>query len=74
MKIRFTKPVSVEVEKTRLQEIWEKTFSRWDEVSVEEIQLVGGVVNITTRDGDVLLNVPRDSYVELKEEKKRITL
>lgn len=74
MKIRFTKPVSVEVEKTRLQEIWDKTFSRWDEVSVEEIQLVGGVVNITTRDGDVLLSVPRDSYVELTEEKKRITL
>lgn len=66
--------MTVDVEKPRMQEVWDKNFSRWEEVAVDEIQVMGAKANITTRDGDVLLNVPKDAFVELQQQKKRITL
>lgn len=61
MKIRFVKNVLVEVIKPRLEETWDKEYRKWDELKVESI--VGeSKVNITTKEGDILLDVPLDSF------------
>lgn len=62
MKVRILKPKLVEVEKTKLQEVWDKQLNRWDELSVESIQLNGRYSNLVTFDGDVYLNIPMDCY------------
>ena len=62
MKIRILKNVLVEVEKTRLQEVWDKQLYRWDELNVESINVVGKSADISTYEGDIFLNIPVDSY------------
>jgi hypothetical protein len=74
MKIRFLKTVAAVVEKTRLQETWEKTFNRWDELKVAEVFIVDKNVTIKTEDGDYILLVPPDSFEKLPEEKRTVVL
>ena len=66
MKIRFLKSVLVEVEKTRLQEVWDKQFQRWDELQAESINYAGKSAQICTREGDTILDVPVDSFEVVK--------
>ena len=61
MKIRFTRNVLVEVIKPRLEETWDKEYRKWEELKVESI--VGeDKVTITTKEGDILLDVPLNSF------------
>ena len=62
MKIRIKKTVLVEVEKTKLNEVWDKQLCRWDELNVEKMDIQGKFTNLTTRDGDVYLMVPSESF------------
>ena len=68
MKIRFIKTVLVEVEKYRLQEVWDKMYSRWDELNVDTITYRGDKAIIGTQEGDTLLDVPAESF-EITERK-----
>lgn len=74
MKIRFLRDVSVDVEKPRLKEVWDKTFSRWTELKVEQVYVEGSVATLKTYEGDVLVAVPIDSFMEIPEEKKTFVL
>ena len=62
MKIRILKNVLVEVEKPRLQEVWDKQLYKWDELNVESINVTGKSADICTYEGDILLNVPIEVY------------
>ena len=62
MKIRFIRNVLVDVEKTRLQEVWDKHFTRWDELKIESITYYGKTASFLTNDGDYVANVPIDSF------------
>ena len=62
MKIRFIKSALVEVDKIKLQEVWDKSFTRWDEVEAESITYIKNCAEIRTREGDTLLDVPVDSF------------
>jgi len=62
MKVRIKKTVLVEVEKTKLNEVWDKQLSRWDELNVEKMDVQGKFANLTVFDGDVYLSVPVESF------------
>ena len=64
MKLRFKKFVSVDVQKVRLNELWDKSFRKWDEINVEAINpnSDGKTAHIVTYENDVLLFVPLDSF------------
>jgi len=62
MKVRILKSKLVEVEETKLQEVWDKQLNRWDELFVETIQSNGGCSDLVTPEGDVYLNVPSDVF------------
>lgn len=66
MKIRFVKNITADVEKIRLGEVWDKYFQRWDELSIENIHCSGRSADLVTYDGDIILNVPIDSFEVLK--------
>lgn len=62
-KIRFKQNVTVDIEKPRLEEVWDKTYRRWDEVRAEEIINGGdGLSDVVTYDGDILRNVPSEAF------------
>ena len=62
MKIRITKYVLVEVQKNKIDEIWDKSLQRWDELNVEKMDVQGKVANLTAANDDVYLSVPVDSF------------
>ncbi len=62
MKVRILKSKLVEVEKTKLGEVWDKQLNRWDELLIETVQPNGCAVNLVSYDGDVYLNVPKDHF------------
>lgn len=62
MKVQIKKSILVEVEKTKLGEVWDKQLSRWDELNVANMDVQGRFANLTTTDGDVYLLVPTDAY------------
>jgi hypothetical protein len=66
-RVRFEKSVLVEVEKPRLQEVWDKQFNRWDELVVQAYEEAGNFANLHDLDGNTYWNVPRDSFIFLKE-------
>jgi hypothetical protein len=68
MKIQFLRDITVDIEKTRLQEIWDKSFRKWDEVTVEDVCPDGNVATIQTREGDFILDVPFDAFKIMKED------
>lgn len=62
MKVRILKSKLVEVEKTKLGEVWDKQLNRWDELLIETVQPNGRAANLVSYDGDVYLNVPSDAF------------
>lgn len=66
MKVRILKPKLVEVEKTRLNEVWDKQLHRWDEFEVESIHSNGKCSHLITYDGDVYLSIPNDCFEKVK--------
>jgi len=62
MKVRIKKTVLVEVEKVKLNEVWDKQLCRWDELNVVDKDVQGSFANLTTAEGDVYLLVPVDSF------------
>jgi hypothetical protein len=62
MKVRIKRSVMVEVEKTKLNEVWDKQLSRWDELNVADMDVQGRWANLITVEGDVYLSVPIDAY------------
>lgn len=62
MKIRFLKNWCGEIEKKRLQEVWDVSYSRWTELNVEAIKLYEDTADIITYDEDIILNVPTDVF------------
>ena len=62
MKVRIKKTVLVEVEKYKLNEVWDKQLCRWDELNVEKVDVQGKFANLLAEDGDVYLSVPTDAY------------
>jgi hypothetical protein len=62
MKVRIKKTVLVEVEKRKLNEVWDKQLCRWDELNVVDKDVQGNFANLTTTDGDVYLSVPLESF------------
>lgn len=62
MKIRFLKPVVVEVQKSRLDEVWDKSYRKWDVVRVDSIIDNGTTAELTTEEGDTLYDVPRAAF------------
>ena len=65
MKIRIIKPGLVYMEKTHLDEMWDKHLKKWDEFLVEKIIPNGNSANIYTYDGDILYHVPIGSFEEI---------
>jgi hypothetical protein len=74
MKIRFLKPVAVDVEDST-GEIYDKSFNKWDELEVEAI-FEGGMkfATLKTEQGIFLHGVPVDSFEKLKEAKREVVL
>jgi hypothetical protein len=57
MKIRFVKNVLVEVYKSRLDEVWDKQYRRWDEIEVDSIS-EGKFADVRTTEGDAIYGIP----------------
>ena len=70
MKIRFLRDITVDVEKPKIHEIWDKTFNRWTELQVDEIYPNGSVATLKTYEGDFILAVPLDSFEKVKQENR----
>lgn len=63
MKILMTRNVDVDVDKPRLKEVWPKYLSRNDMFNIDKIEDIGNdVVNLVLDNGDVLLEVPKNSF------------
>lgn len=62
MKVRLKKNVLVEVEKTKLNEVWDKQLLKWQELNVEKIDVQERIANLTDYNGDVYLFVPVDAF------------
>jgi len=63
MKILMTRNVDVDVDKPRLNEVWPKYLSRNDMFRIDKVEDVGDdVVNLVLDNGDVLLEVPKNSF------------
>ena len=73
MKIRFLKDITVDVEKPRLNEVWDKQYHRWDEISVEQIFTEKKRATLQTTEGDFIVAVPTDSFEVLKEKRSSVT-
>lgn len=65
MKIRFTKNWCGEVEKKRLQETWDVSYSRWTELTVDKIEVLGNTSVITTYDEDII-QLPSNVFEVIK--------
>jgi hypothetical protein len=62
MKIRILKDILVEVEKPKLEEVWDQQLRRWDELNVVSIIDFGKESKIITYDGSIYFNVPNESF------------
>jgi hypothetical protein len=55
--------VDVDVDKPRLNEVWPKYLSRNDMFTIDKIEDISDdVVNLVLDNGDVLLQVPKNSF------------
>lgn len=66
MKVRFLKSVLAEVNKTKLNEVWDKQLQRWDELNVQTMDVQGRFAYLTTFDGDVYMHIPVGSFEVIK--------
>jgi hypothetical protein len=63
MKIVMIKNVDIDIDKTRLREVWPKYLSRNDVFNINKIEEISDTnVNLVLDDGDVLLEVPKNSF------------
>lgn len=63
MKIIMIKNVDIDIDKTRLCEVWPKYLTRNDTFNINKIEDISDAnVNIVLDDGDVLLEVPKNSF------------
>jgi len=62
MKIMMRRDVLVEVDKTRLGEIWDKPLKKWEVYGVEKIDSKGKTADLMLYDEDIFMNVPADSF------------
>jgi hypothetical protein len=63
MKLRLLKNVDVDLDKTKLREVWPRYLHRNDVINVDRIEsLDDKVVNLVLDDGDVLLEVPKNAF------------
>lgn len=63
MKIVMIKNVDIDIDKTRLREVWPKYLSRNDIFNINKIEEISDTnVNLVLDDGDVLLEVPKNSF------------
>jgi len=57
------KNVDIDIDKTRLREVWPKYLSRNDVFNINKIEEISDTnVNLVLDDGDVLLEVPKNSF------------
>ena len=66
MKIRILKNCLVEIEKKRLQEIWDKQLYRGNELHIDSAIVEGKWANLTTYDGDVIQQIATDAFEVIK--------
>jgi hypothetical protein len=67
MKLRLLKNVDVDMDKTKLREVWPRYLHRNDVINVDRIEsLDDKVVNLVLDDGDVLLEVPKNAFTITK--------
>ena len=62
MKIRIKRDILVEIEKIRLDEVWDKLLYRGNELHIDSAIKEGKYANLTDYNGDVYLSVPVDTY------------
>jgi hypothetical protein len=74
MKIRFLRDITVDVEKPKYREVWDKNYRRWDEIRIDDIFSNGSSATLKTEEGDFILAVPEDSFERIEEKKKVINL
>jgi hypothetical protein len=66
MKIKILKNIDIDIDKTRLQEVWPKYLSKNDIFDIEKIESLNDMtVNLVLSDGDILLEVPKNAFVHL---------
>lgn len=65
VKIKFRKTLWVDVNKVRLEEVWDREFRTGEELIVETISDGGPTTAILLPEGDVLLDVPVDAYEQI---------
>jgi hypothetical protein len=67
MKIKILKNIDIDIDKTRLQEVWPKYLSKNDIFDVEKVESISdSSVNLVLSDGDILLEVPKTAFVPLR--------
>lgn len=67
MKIKILKNVDIDIDKTRLQEVWPKYLSKNDVFEVEKVEFISDAsVNLVLSDGDILLEVPKIAFMPLR--------
>lgn len=67
MKIKILKNVDIDIDKTRLQEVWPKYLSKNDIFEVEKVEFISDAsVNLVLSDGDILLEVPKTAFMSLR--------
>jgi hypothetical protein len=68
MKIRFLRKITVDIEKPKINEVWDKTFNRWTEIQVLDIFDNGSTATLKTYDGDFILAVPTNAFEKVAKE------
>lgn len=67
MKIKILKNIDIDIDKTRLQEVWPKYLSKNDIFDVDKVEFISDAsVNLVLSDGDILLEVPKTAFVPLR--------
>lgn len=67
MKIKILKNVDIDIDKTRLQEVWPKYLSKNDVFEVEKVEFISDAsVNLVLFDGDILMEVPKNAFMPLR--------
>ncbi len=71
MKIRFLKNTAVQVIEFKTQEVFDRTYKKWDTIRVASIVNEDGLISdVITEDRDIMVNVPMRSYEIMKQEEK----
>lgn len=62
MRVRMLKNVLVEMKKVRMDEVWDRHLTKWQELNLEKIDTQGDWAYLTTTDGDIYLDVPTNAF------------